>query len=876
MTLKGFLFLALLANVFESPTNALESRWSPCNETNNCGHRPWKTTVCVDCRNLRLNNTPEWSSTASSDAIDFSGNSLRDTNIHLGVSLRYLSLSQNEISTIGPWDDDGLETLRYIYLNGNRIKGLPKDGFGNLEELRWLDLSSNEITSEHIDLFWAGNGSKLVGLDLSSNLLSALTRQVFLGLSSLRNLYLWDNHISVLESGWGDGLQNLRHLIISHNRLSEISNITFSGLRKLETLHLQFNSITHIEDWWMQDLQNLRNLDLSYNNISHIYPQTLLNLSSLAVLNLRRNPIVDVYLPVYPMLKTLYISNILIKNVTLLLDTIMPNISTGVSTLYVDEDQWNLTDQAIIINRYNKCIDVVIKETHKEYVFDIAKNISTNETVSPPEPVSSKWAFWFLLLVAIALVAAIVVAAVCLYRAIDRQHRCEHEIHIRRKQSIVYVPFTESLRIMDSASSSRCGTLEAHRQDETRLQGCSVERGRPALKRNQSGLAAAFSELHKVQCSSSIDKVDIPEPGSKFHPGSSDGGEVCINEGLHERKQTTMLSFKPMGYRQRRRNSLPDRPMSQNKDGWLYEIIPPESDNNPCPSHVGRNVAQLRPDSKLLYQNIAGRCWTSRAERLASQRTKKNNVKYNLLRSRSTPTELETENDNCFLTKRDDAPPVTPRPIITLTPPTSNSYEDVETVLYEECDRHEKDQVLSGETDFYDDVFDDDDNYIVVLPSDTDRLLPEAKEEHVDERRRSTPSGRNDIETSNGHHSLTCENFPDRTDDTHVDHHDYVNAAFTDIPNRDDDVESLDDFSMGLSESDDEKGEDRIQLYGDDGKLLRIPSVRDSILTQSTFETVSLLLSVSGENMFSSTSSFEFDEDDNDGMGMMNSETHTL
>lgn len=875
MTLKGFLFLALLANSFRSPSNALESRWSPCNETNNCGHRPWKTTVCVDCRNLRLNKPPEWNTTASSDAIDFSGNSLSDTDIHLGdgISLRYLSLSQNEISTIGRWDDDGLATLRYVYLNGNRIKGLPKDGFGNLQELRWLDLSSNKITSEHVDLFWAGNGSKLVVLDLSSNLLSALTRQVFLGLSSLRNVYLWDNRISVLDSGWGDGLQNLRHLIISHNRLLEISNITFSGFRRLETLHLQFNSITHIEDGWMQDLQNLRNLDLSYNNISHIYPQTLLNLSSLTVLNLRHNPMVDVYLPVYQMLKTLYISNILIKNVTLLLETIPPNVNT----LYVDEDQWNSTDQAIRCN-LRESIDVVIKEIHMENLLEIAKNISTNETVSSPEPVSSKWAFWFLLLVAITLVAAIVVAAFCLYRAIVRQQHCEHEIHIRKKQSIVYVPFAESLRIMDSASSSRCGTLEPHRQDETRLQECSVERGRPALKRNQSGLAAAFSELHKVQCSSSssIDKVDMPQPSSKFHRDSSGGGEESITEGLHERKQTTMLSFKPMGYRQRRRNSLPDRPMSQNKDGWLYEVIPPESDNNPCPSHVGRNVAQLRRDSKLLYQNIAGRCWTSRAERLASQRTKKNNVKYNLLRSLSTPTELETENDNCFLSKRDDAPPVIPRPIITLTPPTSNSYENVETVLYEECDRHEKDQVFSDETDFYDDVFDDDDNYIVVLPSDTDKLLPEAKEENVDERRLSTPSGRNDIETSNGDYSQKYENFPDRTDDTHVDHHDNVNAAFTEIPKHDDDVESLDDFSMGLSESDEEKGEDRIQLYGDDGKLLRIPSVRDSVLTQSTFETVSLLLSVSGENMFSSTSSFEFDEDDHDDKPMINSEMHTL
>ncbi|XP_030844673.1 uncharacterized protein LOC115925220 [Strongylocentrotus purpuratus] len=872
MTLKGFLLLALLANLFRSPTNALKSRWSPCNETIDCGHRPWKTTVCIDCRNRRLENPPEWSTNASSDAIDFSGNSLRDTNISLddGISLTYLSLSQNEISTIGPWDDDGLKTLRYVYLDGNRIKGLPKDVFGNLTELRWLDLSNNEITSEHIDLFWAANGSQLVGLDLSSNLLSALTRQIFIGLSFLTNVYLWDNRINVLESGWGDGLQNLRHLIISHNRLSEISNITFSGLRKLDTLHLQFNCITHLEDWWMQDLQNLRNLDLSYNNISHIYPQTLLNLSSLAVLNLMQNPMVDIYLPVYPMLKTLYISNILIKNVTLLLDMIPPNVNT----LYVDEDQWNLTAEAVRCNLNNEGIDVVIKEIHKENLCEIAKNISTNETVSPPEPVSSKWAFWFLLLVAIGLVAAIVVAAFCLYRAIVRQHHCEHEIHIRKKQSIVYVPFTESLRIMNSASSSRCGTLEAHRQDETKPQGCSVEIGRPALKRNQSGLAAAFSELHKVQCSSGIDKVDMPVPGSKFHPGSSDGGEIFITEGLHERKQTTMLSFKPMGYRQRRRNSLPDRPMSQNKDGWLYEIIPPESDNNPSPSHVGRNVAQLRRDSKLLYQNIAGRCWTSRAERLASQRMKKSNGKYNLLRSLSTPTELETENDNCFPPIREDAPPVTPRPIITLTPPTSNSYEDVETVLYEECDRHEIDQVLSGETDFYDDVFDDDENYIVVLPSDTDKLLPEAKEEQVDERRLSTPSGKNDIETSNGQHSQTYENFPDRTDDTHVDHHDYVNAAFTEIPNCDD--ESLDDFSMGLSESDEEKGEDRIQLYGDDGKLLRIPSVRDSVLTQSTFETVSLLLSVSGENMFSSTSSFEFDEDDHDDKAMINSEMHTL
>ena len=124
--------------------------------------------------------------------------------VHQAKSLKSLSLTNDQITTIPNKVFSGLSKLETLNLGGNRLT-IPKEVFSGLSNLRTLNLYGNEMTELPKEVF--SGLSKLEGLYLQANLLTELPKEVFSGLSNLKTLYLFGNHLKEDDI---PGLSNLR------------------------------------------------------------------------------------------------------------------------------------------------------------------------------------------------------------------------------------------------------------------------------------------------------------------------------------------------------------------------------------------------------------------------------------------------------------------------------------------------------------------------------------------------------------------------------------------------------------------------------------------------------------------------------------------
>ncbi|XP_059471562.1 adhesion G protein-coupled receptor A2 [Neocloeon triangulifer] len=102
-------------------------------------------------------------------------------------------------------------------------------------------------------------------LDLSSNLLTEISKAAFAHLPQLQKLDLKDNLIRYLAQEAFSNLTNLRRLDLSGNKLSRISGPVFLGLERLNSLKISRNELTSIAEGTFDDLIALKSLDLSSN-----------------------------------------------------------------------------------------------------------------------------------------------------------------------------------------------------------------------------------------------------------------------------------------------------------------------------------------------------------------------------------------------------------------------------------------------------------------------------------------------------------------------------------------------------------------------------------------------------------------------------------
>uniref|UniRef100_A0AAQ5Z5B7 Ig-like domain-containing protein n=1 Tax=Amphiprion ocellaris TaxID=80972 RepID=A0AAQ5Z5B7_AMPOC len=151
-------------------------------------------------------------------------------------------------------------------------------------------------------------------LDLSNNDITELRGQCFPAGLQIRDLYLGNNKISVLEVSALDHLgSTLQVLRLSRNRISQIpvkafqlprlthelnrnrirqvEGLTFQGLSSLEVLKLQRNSISKLTDGAFWDLAKMKVLHLDYNSLTEVNSGSLYGLTSLQQLFLSNNSI---------------------------------------------------------------------------------------------------------------------------------------------------------------------------------------------------------------------------------------------------------------------------------------------------------------------------------------------------------------------------------------------------------------------------------------------------------------------------------------------------------------------------------------------------------------------------------------------------------
>ena len=153
-----------------------------------------------------------------------------------------------------PGDFHGLAALEVLDLRGAGFTSLEAGVFDGLNSLVVLDLRGTWYIS-YPD--WLGS--------VHRNSLESLDEGLFMGLSSLRKLYLGDGHqLTSLEVGTFDELSALEFLYLSGNQLTSLEVGIFDELSALEFLYLSGNQLTSLDAGVFDSLTSLTELKLSY------------------------------------------------------------------------------------------------------------------------------------------------------------------------------------------------------------------------------------------------------------------------------------------------------------------------------------------------------------------------------------------------------------------------------------------------------------------------------------------------------------------------------------------------------------------------------------------------------------------------------------
>ncbi|KAM8917333.1 leucine-rich repeats and immunoglobulin-like domains protein 1 isoform 2-T2 [Spinachia spinachia] len=248
--------------------------------------------------------------TCDGDSVDCSARELTASPLDLPVRTVSLNLGHNKLTSIDVEAFDTLPNLRELRLDHNELTSIPDLGQA-ASRIVSLYLHHNKIRS--IDGRRTRELSSLETMDLSNNDLTELRGHCFPAGLQVRDLYLTNNKISMLELGaldhLGSTLQVLRlsrnrisqipvkafqlpkltQLELNRNRIRQVEGLTFQGLSSLEVLKLQRNSITKLTDGAFWDLAKMKVLHLDYNSLSEVNSGSLYGLSSLQQLFLSSN-----------------------------------------------------------------------------------------------------------------------------------------------------------------------------------------------------------------------------------------------------------------------------------------------------------------------------------------------------------------------------------------------------------------------------------------------------------------------------------------------------------------------------------------------------------------------------------------------------------
>ena len=155
-----------------------------------------------------------------------------------------------------------------IIIRNSLIHTLPSGFFAEKENCTWLLLSSNNISVLEPDAF-LGLGN-LDYLSLAYGSLKVLKSQRFNHLAAMENLQLLGNDISSVESDAFFGLGHLSYLYLMKNKLDALTSGMFQHLVSLSALYLDENQIASIgTDSFLVSAQWTQPVNYFHPQLSH-------------------------------------------------------------------------------------------------------------------------------------------------------------------------------------------------------------------------------------------------------------------------------------------------------------------------------------------------------------------------------------------------------------------------------------------------------------------------------------------------------------------------------------------------------------------------------------------------------------------------------
>ncbi|CAL1275811.1 unnamed protein product [Larinioides sclopetarius] len=199
----------------------------------------------------------------------------------------------------------GMSKLEVLLMKHHFIQSIDRQ-FKSATKLKILDLSEflevNILSGVNIADYAFRNQKELEFLYLNSvPLRDGILRNMFSGLSNLKEIYLSRCYISLIDEYSFETLEKLIFLDLSYNLLSDLSNNTLFGLKNVKNINLNNNRLLFLNNIFpFEFTPKLEVLSLEYNKIFSFPSGILLNLNFLDIIRASDNfiqPWTEQFLP---------------------------------------------------------------------------------------------------------------------------------------------------------------------------------------------------------------------------------------------------------------------------------------------------------------------------------------------------------------------------------------------------------------------------------------------------------------------------------------------------------------------------------------------------------------------------------------------------
>lgn len=181
------------------------------------------------------------------------------------------------------------------------VTTITDSSFAGCAQLKEINLSGNKITSISTNAF---NNLGLTSLSIEKNLLATVSENLFLNQQSLEFVYMGNNPIANIPTGFFRHLPNLKAVYLSYCNLTAIDSQWFSSNERITELYLVGNRITEVPSN-IAGLQRLNYLNLAGNQIRSIPAGTFVPLPLLKNLYLNNNSFTELQADSFPDLAVL-------------------------------------------------------------------------------------------------------------------------------------------------------------------------------------------------------------------------------------------------------------------------------------------------------------------------------------------------------------------------------------------------------------------------------------------------------------------------------------------------------------------------------------------------------------------------------------------